>query len=1709
MKKLVLCVGIFFLLIGIMYANAVSSTTKEKPLYANNKLKIQLNQEAYNIARLPQGLYTEASSFNINELDQLMKQIGGVKIIRAHIRMNDLAYEQKTGFDRWFLIKLDGKVTVENAIKALKANRYIEESIPEYYAYTTAVPNDTYYANNWGHNNTAQLPYYTGGSHSGAGVGTIGFDADMQLAWDQSQGYGSASIIIAIIDTGVDLTHPDLRLVTGYDYGDNDSDPSDNSASPNHGTACSGVAAAKANNGLGITGAAGGCSVMPIKIANSAGSLEFTAIENALVHAGDNNVDIASMSFGAEGGMAEGDSPSTDTALEYAYSHGVTLLAATANSNTSAIAYPSNHNKVISVGAASPTGQRKSTTSSDGENWWGSNYGSATIDAQLAVDIMAPTILPSTDRVGSVGYSTTDYYMWFNGTSCATPYAAGCAALLISKDPSLTPAQVRTALTSTATDMTFDGGAGWDRYTGYGMVNANAALNSLIPGMPACTITAPLGGSVYDLNSTITVNVTATDTDGTITSVAFYIDDVLKNTDTTAPYSWSWNTTGYSGGAHTIKAIATDNSSNTAQSTVTVTLLAPPDEGFETGNFSAFAWDNSSAIPWTVQSTEKFSGTYAAKSGAIGDNASTTLNLPMNITSAGNISFWQKVSSESGYDYLRFYIDSVQQGQWSGAGSWTSQTYAVTTGNHTFTWTYSKDTNTVSGSDCAWLDHIIFPPHVVLTPANITWNPTSFTQNLLTNQTASQTLNIGNTGTQNLTYTASLPTGTTTVLDETFATTGIPTGWTETLVSGTALSWVYATGGGYSNTHPAAAYDGTYNARLYKTSTTASVVKLITPVMDLSGATSATLTFWHTQELWSPDQDELGIYYKTSLGGSWTNLATYTSSIAAWTMETISLPSLNGTYYIAFEGTAKYGYGVCVDKVVVTKQTGAAPTWLTLNSGTSVTNTISGIGSNNITVGFNSTGLSTGTYNSTITVNSNSVSNPSVSIPVTLNVTSGTPSIVVNPTSLPFGTVRINTTAASNFTITNSGTAPLSGNITTPTGYTVALAAREAVSSPDSDLKSVPPEKVAQRNTLPYTVAAGSAANFTVTFAPTAVQAYNGNITITHNAGGADKTITLTGQGGKPTLGLSATTFNASLAPGGNSSQTLTVSNTGNMTLNYSLTISGSPAWLTINGGTTVSNSIVSGGAAQPVTLGFNASGMSPGSYNATLNGTSNDPSNPTYAISVALTVLIPITVSSPAGGENWQGGTSHNIVWNYSGTGTNVTLAYSTNGGGSWTSLGVQTSGQGTNNYAWTVPNVNSANCKVKVTDSIAPNYEAISNTFSLSSPVIVVSVASLSFGAVVVNTTSQQSFTINNTGNATLIGSITTPAGYTVASATRDGQVDKSTLKTEDPQRNTFGYSIAGGLSRIFNLTFAPTSVASYNGNVVITSNDSAHPTVNIALTGNGFIPPTISIDNSSLNASLTIAEVDTDIFTISNSGSQDLTFSISESPAVAWFSAAPLAGTISASGSRLITGSFTAAGLAPGIYQTLLLVASNDPVHPLLEVSVALEVLNSLPTIDLPASFAFDLNGSLVVDFTPFVNDVNGQTLSLGYSGNTNVLVSIDGLNVTFTAAAGWYGSEGIAFSVYDGYAYEYDTVTVNVILANLATPVISTIGRSAGGVTIQWNRVDYAIEYYIYASINPYSDFTYLNTTTELFYEIATDLPYKFFYVKAVNNSARSN
>jgi len=128
-------------------------------------------------------------------------------------------------------------------------------------------------------------------------------------------------------------------------------------------------------------------------------------------------------------------------------------------------------------------------------------------------------------------------------------------------------------------------------------------------------------------------------------------------------------------------------------------------EGFETGDFSKLPWERSGDGHWTIISGEKNSGTHSARAGYIEDDQTSTLAVTLDC-SDGDISFYYRVSSESGYDYLRFYIDGVKQDEWSGEKDWSQVSFPVKSGTRTLEWTYSKDSSSAAGEDTAWIDDI-------------------------------------------------------------------------------------------------------------------------------------------------------------------------------------------------------------------------------------------------------------------------------------------------------------------------------------------------------------------------------------------------------------------------------------------------------------------------------------------------------------------------------------------------------------------------------------------------------------------------------------------------------------------------------------------------------------------------------------------------------------------------------------------------------------------------------------------------------------------------------------------------------------------------------------------------------------------------------------------------------------------------------------------
>ncbi|MFQ3535339.1 MAG: S8 family serine peptidase [Aggregatilineales bacterium] len=327
------------------------------------------------------------------------------------------------------------------------------------------VPNDTLFGSQWHLRNTGQFT----GAIPGADIAAVD-------AWNVSQ--GSNSIIIAVVDDGVDLVHPDLagQFVPGYDFANNDNDPSPAQSWHAHGTGVAGLIAARTNNSLGVAGVCPNCRIMPIKLSNpnpdGSFSVTVTQVVDSFNFAASNGASVINNSWGGGAPNTTVENVINNITVNGRSGKGVVMLASAGNGNTSPIIYPARYNRVISVGASNWCDLRKapSGTPCDASQNWGSHYG-------FDLDISAPGMRTlSTDIAGSWGYESGDY-TYFGGTSAASPITAGVVGLMLSVNNNLTADQVRRILRMSADDMTPDANPGWDQFTGAGRVNAYRALH--------------------------------------------------------------------------------------------------------------------------------------------------------------------------------------------------------------------------------------------------------------------------------------------------------------------------------------------------------------------------------------------------------------------------------------------------------------------------------------------------------------------------------------------------------------------------------------------------------------------------------------------------------------------------------------------------------------------------------------------------------------------------------------------------------------------------------------------------------------------------------------------------------------------------------------------------------------------------------------------------------------------------------------------------------------------------------------------------------------------------------------------------------------------------------------------------------------------------------------------------------------------------------
>lgn len=328
-------------------------------------------------------------------------------------------------------IQVSAGESVESVVEKLEEYPEVEYAEPNYLADVLITPNDPFYSTQWG------LP-----------------KVSAPAAWDLAQGgYGP----IAVVDTGVLSTHPDLagEVKLGYDFVNGDNNATDDHG---HGTHVSGIIAALTNNSTGVASIGYKGSIIPVKVLNSSGSGSYANVASGIIYAVDNGAKVINLSLGGTS-----SSITLQNAVNYANSKGAYVVAAAGNSATTAPLYPAACTGAIAISA---------TDSSDNLASF-SNYGSNIFSSAPGVNINSTYLSNS--------------YRYMSGTSMATPQFSGLLELAIayanSQDVNVSK-QNMLNLIKTSSDKVgkypYDQN-GWNQYFGYGRINSAKLINSIIP----------------------------------------------------------------------------------------------------------------------------------------------------------------------------------------------------------------------------------------------------------------------------------------------------------------------------------------------------------------------------------------------------------------------------------------------------------------------------------------------------------------------------------------------------------------------------------------------------------------------------------------------------------------------------------------------------------------------------------------------------------------------------------------------------------------------------------------------------------------------------------------------------------------------------------------------------------------------------------------------------------------------------------------------------------------------------------------------------------------------------------------------------------------------------------------------------------------------------------------------------------------------------
>jgi hypothetical protein len=369
------------------------------------------------------------------------------------------------------------------------------------------IPNDQYFSRQWAFLNNGTFSY------NGVVLGKSGADMKVTEAWDIQK--GDSAIIVAILDSGCRLKHDEFKGriwpnkkeipgngvdddgngyvddIEGWNFVDSNNVPEDDYG---HGTGIATEIAANPNNGIGYAGMNWQCKIMVVKVSDSAGHTRSDLLAKGILYAANNGANVINISI-----AFKDTNYAVNLAIDYAYEKGIIICCGTGNDNNEGIAFPASNKKTIAVGSTDPDDTR--STLFVGNLGGGSNYGQD-------IDVVAPG-----NYIAFLWISPDDYNTIGGGTSNSTAFVSGLASLMLAQNRSLTPTQVRDIICATADDQVgnpAEDTKGWDKYYGFGRVNARKALEYVVsmgvkPGFKENHPSAPIrmtthrNGNIYIL----------------------------------------------------------------------------------------------------------------------------------------------------------------------------------------------------------------------------------------------------------------------------------------------------------------------------------------------------------------------------------------------------------------------------------------------------------------------------------------------------------------------------------------------------------------------------------------------------------------------------------------------------------------------------------------------------------------------------------------------------------------------------------------------------------------------------------------------------------------------------------------------------------------------------------------------------------------------------------------------------------------------------------------------------------------------------------------------------------------------------------------------------------------------------------------------------------------------------------------------------------